>query len=85
MKFQFKMTGNNNTLSLSVQTFSGNTTLIWSLHGNHDNIWKTGVITYRPNEILAVGQAIAFSVCLFFLFVCLLFRSSLLLVFKCVR
>jgi hypothetical protein len=64
------MTGNNNTLSLSVQTFSGNTTLIWSLHGNHDNIWKTGVITYRPNEILAVGQAIAFSVCLFFLFVC---------------
>ncbi|CAB4036376.1 RNA-directed DNA polymerase from transposon X-element, partial [Paramuricea clavata] len=54
MKFQFKMTGNNNTLSLSVQTFSGNTTLIWSLHGNHDNIWKTGVITYRPNEILAL-------------------------------
>jgi hypothetical protein len=71
------MTGNNNTLSLSVQTFSGNTTLIWSLHGNHGNIWKTGVITYRPNEILAVGKAIAFSVCLFVFPVCLFALSFL--------
>jgi hypothetical protein len=67
------MTGNNNTLSLSFQTLSGDTTLIWSLHGDHGNTWRTGVITYRPNETLVVGQTttyIAFSVCLFFLFVC---------------
>ena len=73
MKFSYKMTGNNNTLSLSFQTLSGDTTLIWDLHGDHGNTWRTGVITYRPNEKLAVGQTtsyIAFSVCLFFLFVC---------------
>ena len=62
MRFLYKMTGNNNTLSLSFQNFSGDRTLLWSLHGNHGNIWKTASITYWPNQSLVVCALFAFFV-----------------------
>ncbi len=62
MRFLYKMTGNNNTLSLSFQNFSGGRTLLWSLHGNHGNIWETASITYWPNQSLAVCALFAFFV-----------------------
>ena len=54
MKFKYKMTGDNNTLSLSFETLSGNTTLVWRLHGNHGDMWKIGYISYQPQEKFAV-------------------------------
>lgn len=72
MKFKYKMTGNNNTLSLSFKTYAGDTTLVWRLHGNHGNMWKNGSITYQPEEIFAVTKL--FFTVFFCLFVCLLVR-----------
>lgn len=54
MKFKYKMTGDNNTLSLSFQTWSGYTTLVWRLHGNHGNLWKSGYTCHQPQESFAV-------------------------------
>ena len=54
MKFIYKMTGENNTLSLSFETLSSHTTLVWRLHGNHGDMWKSGFISYRLEEPLAV-------------------------------
>ena len=54
MKFKYKMTGESNTLSLSFETLSGNTTLAWRLHGNHGDMWKIGYISYQPQEKFAV-------------------------------
>ena len=51
MKFHFKMTGKDNNLSVFFKTFSGETTLHWSLHGNHGTKWENyGAITYQPVE-----------------------------------
>ena len=54
MQFKYKMTGDNNTLSLSFEIWSGNTTLVWRLCGNHGNLWKSGYICYQPRESFAV-------------------------------
>ena len=54
MKFLFKMTGNNSILSLYYQTFSGNKTLLWKLHGNHGDLWTSASITYHPDENFTV-------------------------------
>jgi hypothetical protein len=55
VNFQYKLTGDNNILSIFVQTVSGKRTLLWSLHGNHGSTWKNGIITYWPAEKLEVG------------------------------
>jgi hypothetical protein len=83
--FQYKITGNNNTLSLSVQTILGEKTLLWSIHGNHGSRWKNGVITYWPTGKFEVGLLVVVAslfVCLFIswtvcLFVCLFVCSFL--------
>ncbi len=62
MTFLYKMTGNNNTLSLSFQNSTGDRALLWSLHGNHGNIWKEASITYWPNQSLAVCALFVFFV-----------------------
>ena len=63
MKFLVKMTGNSNTLSLYYQTFSGNKTLLWRLHGNHGDLWTSASITYHPDGNFAVRLSI---ICSFF-------------------
>ena len=55
MIFLYKMTGDNNTLSVSFKTFSGKTSLVWALRGNHGNVWRMGMMTYHPDEEIAVG------------------------------
>ncbi|XP_028406441.1 MAM and LDL-receptor class A domain-containing protein 1-like [Dendronephthya gigantea] len=59
--FQYKITGDNNTLSMYFATLSGKKTLVWKIHGNHGNVWKYGEITYWPSENLSFifeGQVI---------------------------
>ncbi|XP_028397236.1 MAM and LDL-receptor class A domain-containing protein 1-like [Dendronephthya gigantea] len=53
IKFRYKSTGDNNTLSLSFKTSSAPLSLRWSLHGNHGDVWKTGSISHMPNESFA--------------------------------
>lgn len=67
MQFKYKMTGDNNTLSLSFVTWSGNTTLVWRLYGNHGNLWKSGYICYQPQESFAVMKLLCCSSLVFFL------------------
>jgi hypothetical protein len=54
LKFQYKTTGNNNTLGLYLKAFSGNKTFVWRLRGNHGQEWKKGAVTYWPREALSV-------------------------------
>lgn len=56
MKFWYKTTGDNNTLSLFFKTSSGSPSLRWRLHGNHGDLWKIGSISYMPNESFAVSR-----------------------------
>ena len=56
VKYQFKMTGKNNSLSVSFKTFSNVKTLHWKLRGNHGRVWgKYGAITYWPVEKFQVS------------------------------
>ena len=54
LSFRYKITGDNNTLSMYFATLSGKKTLVWKVHGNHGNAWKNGKITYWPSESLSV-------------------------------
>ena len=69
IKFKYKMTGNNNTLSLSFKTLFGHKTMVWELHGNHGHTWKNGFVTYKPEEMFAVTKLF------FIVFVCLFVNS----------
>ena len=55
LKYSYKITGSNNTLSVSFQSLLGEKNKVWQLKGNQGSNWERGEVFIVPTQDFTVS------------------------------